>query len=91
MVPQGVLWRVLPPHQPPPGPAEVVAEHLAALRRYDPPLGAVRHAAHPWTEDLAAAYNEGSVRLLAALHAEGRDADARALSEALGPWLPPTR
>jgi hypothetical protein len=91
VVPQGVLWRVLPPHLPPPSPAQVVTDHLAALRRYQPGPAAPHHAAHPWTDDLAAAYNEGTLRLLAALHAEGRDADARALSEALGPWRPPTR
>jgi len=85
VVPQGVLWRVLPPHRPPPSPTEVVADHLAALRRYDPPLSPTQHAAHPWTDDLRATYTEGTLRLLAALHAEGRDADARALSEALGP------
>jgi len=88
MVPQGVLWRVLPPHRPPPTPAQVVADHLAALRRYDPPLPATRLPAHPWTDDLAAAYNEGTERLLVALHAEGRDAEASALLEALGPWRP---
>jgi hypothetical protein len=91
MVPQGVLWRVLPPHQPPPTAAAIVADHLAALRRYDPPLALRRRPAHPWTDDLAAAYNEGTERLLTALHAEGRDADARALLDALGPWRPPSR
>lgn len=91
VVPQGVLWRVLPPHQPPPSPAQVVADHLAALSRYQPGPAATHHDAHPWTDDLAAAYNEGTLRLLAALHAEGRDADARALLDALGPWRPPTR
>jgi hypothetical protein len=99
VVPQGVLWRVLPPHRPPPTPAQVVADHLDALRRYhprpsarpSPPSRAQRRAAHPWTEDLGAAYDEGTERLLAALHAEGRDADAHALLQALGPWRPPTR
>lgn len=98
VVPVGVLWRVLPPHLPPPSPAQVVADHLAALSRYQPGPprdrpgpAATPHAAHPWTDDLAAAYNEGTLRLLAALHAEGRDADARALSDALGPWRPPIR
>lgn len=91
IVPQGVLWRVLPPHRPPPTPSEVVADHLAALSRYDPPAAPTPHDAHPWTEDLRAAYNEGTLQLLAALHAEGRDADARAFVEALGPWRPPTR
>lgn len=91
VVPQGVLWRVLPPHRPPPSPAEVVAAHLAALSRYPPRPPPAPHDAHPWTDDLAAAYNEGTLRLLAALHAEGRDSDAQALLEALGAWRPPTR
>jgi hypothetical protein len=91
VVPQGVLWRVLPPHRPPPSPDQVVADHLAALGRYEPPISHVRRPAHPWTDDLAAAYNAGTERLLAALHAEGRDAEARALLDALGPWRPPIR
>lgn len=91
VVPHGVLWRVVAPHEPPPGPDRVVADHLAALRRYGDPPAWVPSPSHPWTGDLAAAYNEGTRRLLAALHAEGRDADARALLDALGPWRPPTR
>jgi hypothetical protein len=69
----------------------VVSEHVAAMQRYDPPLAGSPTAAHPWTEDLAAAYNDGTERLLAALHAEGRDADAHALQKALGPWRPSSR
>jgi hypothetical protein len=91
VVPQGVLWRVLPPHRPPPSPARIVDDHVAALRRYDLPLPSVRHAAHPWTDDLAAAYNEGTLRLLAALSAEGRAAEADALRQAHGPLHPSTR
>ncbi|MCX4245769.1 protein O-mannosyl-transferase family [Paraliomyxa miuraensis] len=89
VVPQGVLWRVLAPHRPPPDPAEVIEDHLAALRRYgEPALDHAPAVAHPWTADLGAAYNEGTRRLLAALHAEGRDAEASALLSALGPWRP---
>ncbi len=91
VVPQGVLWRVLPPHQPPPSPAQIVEAHVLAMQRYDPPWPRQQHAAQPWTDDLAAAYNEGTERLVAALLAEGRDADARALLDALGPWRPATR
>lgn len=91
VVPHGVLWRVVAPHEPPPTAAEVTAEHLAALRRYGAPPSSPAAPAHPWTDDLANTYNDGTRRLLAALHAEGRDADARALLDALGPWRPPTR
>ncbi|MEM7155136.1 MAG: DUF2723 domain-containing protein [Myxococcota bacterium] len=91
IVPQGVLWRVVPPGSPPITPQAVVEEHLAAIERYGPPPVAERSDAHPWTQDLYAAYNEGTRRLLAALHAEGREADARALLDDLGPWAPPPR
>lgn len=91
IVPQGVLWRVLPPHAPPPSVAQIVAAHLAAMQRYAPPLPRWQHASNPWTDDLTATYNEGTERLVAALLAEGRDADARAMLDALGPWRPPNR
>lgn len=89
IVPEGVLWRVVPPHAPGIGPEEVIAAHLAAMQRYGTPPVHVSRPAHPWTDDLFAAYHEGTRRLLAALYAEGREADARALLDALGPWRPP--
>ncbi|MCA9654988.1 MAG: DUF2723 domain-containing protein [Myxococcales bacterium] len=88
MVPQGVLLRVLPPHRLDTGPAEVIAGHLEALHRYGSPPRHQPRPAHPWTDDLFAAYHDGSRRLLDALHAEGREADANALLDALGPWRP---
>ena len=71
-VPEGILWRVIPPGTPPPGPVEVVARHRAAVARYAPG-DAVRQPrpAHPFTDDLAAAYNEPQARLVEALVAAG--------------------
>lgn len=88
VVPEGVLWRVLPPHRPPPGPSEIVAAHLAALGRYGLPPAHADAPAHPFAADLWARYGEGTTQLLAALRRDGRDHEARALEDALGPWRP---
>ncbi|MCA9712271.1 MAG: hypothetical protein KDK70_40920, partial [Myxococcales bacterium] len=91
VVPYGLLWRVLPPHDRQVTPQRVIDDHLAALARYGTPPAPASAPAHPWTADLHAAYHEGTERLLAALRAEGRDAERRALLDALGPWRPPSR
>ncbi len=91
IVPHGLLWRVLPPHARELTASTIARDHLAALQRYGAPPDPTHGDAHPWTDDLHAAYNEGTGRLLTALHAEGRDADLHALLDALGPWRPPTR
>lgn len=83
MVPQGVLWRVLPPHGLHVEPAQIVDDHLAALRRYGDIPPHTPTAAHPWTDDLRAAYTVGTRRLLTALNAEGREALARRVLDAL--------
>lgn len=72
-VPEGILWRVIPPGAPPPGPAEVVARHRAAYARYAAGDALPQpRPAHPFTDDLAAAYNEPQARLVEALVAAGR-------------------
>lgn len=79
-VPEGVLWRVLPPGELDVSADEVLRRHRAALSRYGRiPLATVR-SGHPFASDLAATYTEGTGRLLQALRAEGRTAEADALS-----------
>lgn len=87
-VPEGVLWRVLPPPPlqtvPPPDPAEVVRRHRAAFARY-PAVGPLRAAspAHPFTADLAAHYNEPTAQLVRALTQAGQSEQAQALTAEL--------
>ena len=88
-VPEGVLWRVLPP----PGAAQmdvsldaspdaVVARHRSARARL---VGPPRAAHSPFAADLAAAWGEPDARLRAALAHGGRDD----LLAALDPAAPP--
>jgi hypothetical protein len=91
VVPEGILWRVLPSHVPPPSVDAVVAAHLDALSRYRPPPRPSPHPGHPWTADLVAAYHQGHRKLVAALRAEGRTAQADDLAARVpaGPGLLP--
>lgn len=92
-VPQGVLWRVIPPDALPSGtlepggpfgPEPVLARHLAALARYPDPLPTAGAAgSHPFAADLAATYTEMSAQLATALLSEGRTEEARALLRSL--------
>ena len=85
-VPEGILWRILPPHRLDVPIDEVVARHLAALRRYGPPPRGPLLPGHPFAGDLGAAYRENTAKLAAALDAQGRGAQAQAvLQEALEP------
>jgi hypothetical protein len=71
-VPEGILWRVLPPHALAIGAQEVLARHRAALGRYGPRSpGEEPLPGHPFAGDLAQAYTEGSTMLAEALRAEG--------------------
>lgn len=86
-VPEGLLWRVIPPPElattPPPSPAEVLARHRAAWSRYvGPPPGRPK-AGHPFTGDLAANYTDLTERLIEALRAAGMTDDARDLAHDL--------
>lgn len=91
IVPQGLLWRVLPPHARTLTPQQVIDDHTAALARYGAPPTHIPGPAHPWTADLHHAYNEGTGRLLAALRAEGRAEELHTLLDTLGPWRPANR
>ncbi|MEM9463096.1 MAG: hypothetical protein AAGF11_53635 [Myxococcota bacterium] len=91
IVPQGLLWRVLPPHDRALTPQQVIDDHTAALARYGAPPTHTPGPAHPWTADLYPAYNEGTGRLLSALRAEGRAEALHTLLDALGPWRPVNR
>ncbi|MCH9681945.1 MAG: DUF2723 domain-containing protein [Deltaproteobacteria bacterium] len=91
ILPQGLLWRVLPPHDRDVGPSQVLADHLATLARYGPLPNAGSWPSHPWTADLHAAYNEGTAQLVTALRDAGRELDARALLDTLGDRRPPSR
>lgn len=66
-VPEGILWRVVPPHEPPPDARTVIDRHMAARARYGAPPPEPDLFGDPWTLDLQAAYHEGHERLLAAL------------------------
>lgn len=86
-VPEGVLWRVLPPAEP--GVAEldaspdaVVARHVAARARLVGPPAA---AHSPFAADLAAAWAEPDARLRAALAHGGRDDLLAAVGPAAAP------
>jgi hypothetical protein len=64
-VPEGILWRVVAPHDTPPDAKAVVDRHAAARARYGVPPSEPGVTADPWTWDLWAAYHEGHERLLA--------------------------
>lgn len=85
-VPEGVLWRVLPPPSDEPEldatPDAVVARHVAARARFVGPPSA---AHSPFAADLAAAWGEPESRLRAAL-VRGERHD---LLAALGPAVEP--
>lgn len=86
-VPEGILWRVLPPHRLDLQPSEVLRRHRAALRRYGPPPpNEPATAGHPFSADLMPHYTEGTAQLARALAAQGRTEQADALlREALDP------
>jgi hypothetical protein len=62
-VPEGILWRVIAPHDPPPTQAAVLERHGDAQSRYGAPPPEPGPRADPWTHDLWAAYHEGDARL----------------------------
>lgn len=85
-VPEGVLWRVVPPEsQAAEFDAEhVLSRHLAALSRYPAPMPHPERAiADPFAVDLAATYTDTTAQLATALLSEGRTEDARALLRTL--------
>jgi len=83
-VPEGVLWRVVPPNATPLAhdADAVYGRHLAALGRYDGVLPSP-HPGHPFSSDAHTAYTEGTRQLVAALRREGRSAQADSLEHAL--------
>jgi len=78
VAPEGVLWRVLPPPQvaAPPGPAQLVARHRAALARSvahpSQFAGLLEPELHPFSADAWAAYLDRAGSLRAGLAAGGR-------------------
>jgi hypothetical protein len=90
-VPEGLLWRVIPPEAEP-GAFEaehVLARHLEALSRYRAPLPDPRTAgADPFAVDLAATYTDTTAQLAAALTSEGRTEEARTLLRAFADRSP---
>ena len=86
-VPEGLLWRVLPPDvdaEPERFDADrVLQRHLAALSRYPPPLPDPQRAGNdPFAVDLAATYTEPTAQLATVLTSQGRTEDAGALLRA---------
>ncbi len=75
-VPEGVLYRVLPPGERALGPDEVAARHEAALDRLVGPPAPPRS---PFAVDLAASWSEPSVALVRAFRRGGREDLAVAL------------
>ena len=88
-VPEGILWRVLPPHQIEVEPLPVLQRHKAALQRYGaPPRGPLMEG-HPFSADLSLSYTEGTGQLARALAAQGMPEQGEALlREALAPSSP---
>ncbi len=75
-VPEGVLWRVLPPHGMAVSPDEVLGRHLAAMQRL---VGPPTSSRSPFAADLAAAWGEPDARLRAALQRRAAPGAALAL------------
>lgn len=73
-VPQGVLWRILPPWELQMGPAEVVQRNREALERYRHEGTISVRPGHPFASDLAAAYIEKAQSLAQALRQTEADA-----------------
>jgi hypothetical protein len=82
-VPEGVLWRVVPPKatEQEHDAMAVYERHLAALQRYDGVLPS-SHPGHPFTSDVHTAYSEGTLQLIAALRRAGHNAEADTLKQA---------
>lgn len=78
LVPEGILWRVVPPHASPEQfePQRLAERHLAALERYraTPEQFAGLHspAGHPWSVDLWAPYMQQTSQLAQAMRQNGR-------------------
>jgi len=75
VVPEGILWRVIPPHARRPSLDRLVEAHVAAMAQahgialssHDSPK-----SAHPWSQDLAHAYIDGHRQLTEACVAAAR-------------------
>jgi hypothetical protein len=81
-VPEGVLWRVIPPgmeSSPTFRADRVLQRHRDALSRYGAPSREPLVAGHPFAADLRATYTDTTAALAQALRAEGRIDDAEAL------------
>jgi hypothetical protein len=87
-VPEGVLWRVVPPEAPATDHEAdaVYGRHLAALQSYGG-VAASPHPGHPFSTDVHTAYTEGTLQLISALRTDGRHAQADALKNALAELL----
>ncbi len=83
-VPEGVLWRIVGPHGPPPDADAVVAAHEAAIDRIGDAPSPTDAPGHPWSRDLAAAFVEGHGQVVQALLREGRTSQADALAQRWG-------
>ncbi len=80
LVPEGVLWRVVPPHAPPEefGLDAVLERHRAAFARLRG-VAPSPYVGHPWAGDLAASYVDTTRTLADWLVAAGRGEEAAAL------------
>ncbi len=88
LVPEGMLWRVIPPGADPDlfAADAAVERHLAALARYDSRAedfaGRVHPDRHPWSVDLWFAYVDRSVAMVNMLRARGDAHDATRVEQA---------
>jgi hypothetical protein len=80
--PEGVLWRLIPPHAPPEAFSldRVVSRHLAVLDRYRG-LTPSDQAGHPWSREVATHYVDGTHQLETMLRSGGRAAEADQLRQ----------
>jgi hypothetical protein len=81
-VPEGALWRVLPPAQLDLAPEIVVQRHTDALARIGAFPEQLPRPGHPFADDLMAAWAEKTFALASALRASGHDVQADALAPA---------
>jgi hypothetical protein len=75
-VPQGALWRVLPPAELHVAPEMVLQRHREALARIGPFPDELPRPGHPFADDLMAAWAEKTFALASALRASGHDVQA---------------